>query len=42
MGDIDFSAISAAEDSNKFRITRFWKEKSVEVVGTLGPTAWPH
>ncbi len=31
--------ISAAENSNKFQETRFWKEKSVENVLTLGPTA---
>ncbi len=32
--------ISAAENSNKFqKKTRFWKEKSVEGVVTLGPTA---
>jgi hypothetical protein len=31
--------ISAAENSNKFQKTRFWKEKSVEEVVTLGPTA---
>jgi len=31
--------MSAAENSNKFQKTRFWKEKSVEVVVTLGPTA---
>jgi len=31
--------ISAAENSNKFQKTRFWKEKSVEDVATLGPTA---
>jgi hypothetical protein len=31
--------ISAAENSNKFEKTRFWKEKSVEDVATLGPTA---
>jgi hypothetical protein len=31
--------ISAAENSNKFQKTRFWKEKSVENVLTLGPTA---
>jgi hypothetical protein len=30
---------SAAENSNKFPKTRFWKEKSVEDVVTLGPTA---
>jgi hypothetical protein len=34
--DIDFKVISAAENSNKFRKTRFWKEKSVEDVVTLG------
>jgi hypothetical protein len=31
--------ISATESSNKFPKTRFWKEKSVEDVVTLGPTA---
>jgi len=31
--------ISATESSNKFQKTRFWKEKSVEDVVTLGPTA---
>jgi hypothetical protein len=31
--------ISAVENSNKFHKTRFWKEKSVEDVLTLGPTA---
>ncbi len=36
MGDIDFKVISAAENSNKFQKTRFWKEKSVENVITLG------
>ncbi len=39
MGDIDFKVISAAENSNKFQKTRFWKEKSVENLVTLGPTA---
>jgi hypothetical protein len=39
VGDIDFKVISAAENSNKFQNTRFWKEKSVEEVVTLGPTA---
>jgi hypothetical protein len=38
VGDIDFKVISAAEYSNKFLKTRFWKEKSVEDVITLGPT----
>jgi hypothetical protein len=31
--------ISAAENSNKFQKTRFWKEKSAEDVVTLGPRA---
>jgi hypothetical protein len=31
--------ISATENSNKFQKTRFWKEKSVEDVVTLGPMA---
>jgi hypothetical protein len=31
--------ITAVENSNKFQKTRFWKEKSVEEVVTLGPTA---
>jgi hypothetical protein len=31
--------ISAAENSNKFQKTRFWKDKSVEDVVTLGPMA---
>ncbi len=35
MGEIDFKVISAAENSNKFPKTRFWKEKSVENVATL-------
>jgi hypothetical protein len=29
--------ISAAENSNKFQETRFWKEKAIEDVVTLGP-----
>jgi hypothetical protein len=33
--------ISAAEISNKFLKTRFWKEKSVEDVVMLGPMAEP-
>ncbi len=37
MGDIDFKVISAPKNSNKFQKTRFWKEKSVEDVVTLGP-----
>ncbi len=39
MGDIDFLVISATENSNKFQKTRFYKEKSVEDMVTLGPTA---
>jgi hypothetical protein len=39
MGDIDFKVVSAAENSNKFQKTRFWKEKSVEDVVALGPMA---
>ncbi len=31
--------ISAAENSNKFQKTRFWKENSVEDVITLEPMA---
>jgi len=31
--------VFVAENSNKFQKTRFWKEKSVEDVITLGPTA---
>jgi len=31
--------IFAAENSNKFQKTRFWKEESVVDVMTLGPTA---
>jgi hypothetical protein len=39
VGDIDFKVISMAENSNGFQKTRFWKEKSVEDVITLGPMA---
>ncbi len=42
MGDIDFEVISATENSNKFQKTRFWKEKSIEDVTTLGPEAQAH
>jgi len=38
VGDIDFKVVSATENSNKFQKTRFWKEKLVEDVVTLGPT----
>ncbi len=39
MGDIDLKVIFSAENSKKFQETRFWKEKSVENVITLGPSA---
>jgi hypothetical protein len=39
VGDIDLKVIFAAENSNKFQKTRFWKEKSVENLVTLGTTA---
>jgi hypothetical protein len=39
VGEIDFKAISAPENSNKFKKTRFWKEKSVEDMVTLRPMA---
>ncbi len=39
MGDIDFKVIFAVENSNKFPKNRFWKEKLVENVVTLGRTA---
>jgi hypothetical protein len=29
VGDIDFKVISAAENSNKFPKTRFWKENQL-------------
>jgi hypothetical protein len=29
--------ISAAENSNKFQKTMFWKEKTIEDMVTLGP-----
>jgi len=38
VGDIDFKAISVAENSNKLQKTRFWKEKSVE--NGTGHTSW--
>jgi hypothetical protein len=39
MGDIDCEVISATENSSRFQINRFWKEKSVEEVVTHGPAA---
>jgi hypothetical protein len=35
VADIDLKVFSAAENSNKFQKTRFWKEISVEDVVTL-------
>ncbi len=42
VGDIDFEVIPTTENSNKFKKTRFSKEKSVEDVVTLGTTAEAH
>jgi hypothetical protein len=39
VGDIDLNVISTTENLNKFQKTRFWKEKLVEDVVTLGPRA---
>jgi hypothetical protein len=39
VGDIDFKAIFATKNANKFQKPRFWKEKSVEDAVTLGPMA---
>jgi hypothetical protein len=39
VGYIVFKMSSTSENSNKFQKTRFWKEKSVEDVVTLGPMA---
>jgi hypothetical protein len=39
VGDICFEGISAAENSKKFENIRFWKEKSVEDMVTLGTMA---
>ncbi len=39
MLDIDFVVIFATENSNKFEKTKFWKEKLVEDMVTLGPMA---
>jgi hypothetical protein len=36
---LTFKVISATENSNKFQKTKFCKEKSIEDVLTLGPTA---
>jgi len=37
--NIDFYVICATANSNKFPKNQVWKEKSVEDVVTLGPTA---
>jgi hypothetical protein len=42
MRDIDSKVISAAENSNKFQKTRFWKEKSVEDMVTLWANSTGH
>jgi len=39
VGNVDCKVIFAAENSNKFQKTRFWEEKSVEAVVTLGSMA---
>jgi hypothetical protein len=38
VADIDLKMLFATEILNKFQNTRFWKEKSVEDMVTLGPT----
>jgi len=38
MGDINLKMICAAENSNKFQKTRFWKENQLRRWVTLGPT----
>jgi len=40
--NIDFKVISAVKNSNKFQKVRFWKEKSVEDMVTLGSTSTGH
>jgi hypothetical protein len=37
VGNIDLKVISTAENSNKSQKTKFWKEKPIEDVVTLGP-----
>jgi hypothetical protein len=39
MGDINFKVVYGTENSNKFQKTRFWKEKPIENVVSLGPMA---
>jgi hypothetical protein len=39
VGDIDLKVISATGNSIFFKKTRFWKEKSVEDLVTLGHTS---
>jgi hypothetical protein len=39
VGNIDLKMVYAIENSNKFQKMRFWKEKLVEDVLTLGPMA---
>jgi hypothetical protein len=40
--NIDLKMIPAVENSNKFQKTKFWKEKSVEDVVTLGANGTCH
>jgi hypothetical protein len=42
VGDIYFYVTSTIENSNKFLKSRFWKEKSVENMVTLGQWHKPH
>jgi hypothetical protein len=42
VGDIDLKVIFALQNSNKFQKTKFWKEKSVEDVVTIGPMHRSH
>jgi hypothetical protein len=39
VGNIDLKIISTTKNSNKFQKTKFWKEKLVEDMVTLGPMA---
>jgi hypothetical protein len=39
VGYIDFKVICVTKNSNTFQKTMFWKEKSVEDMVTIGPTA---
>jgi hypothetical protein len=39
VGNFDFKVIFVIKNSNKFQKTKFWKEKKIEDVVTLGPMA---